>query len=174
MLPWLFVAFTVLPVVELAILISIGKTIGLAPTIALVIATGAFGAVLARHEGRRVLTAWQAAIREGRVPEEGILEGALVLVGGVLLLTPGVVTDVIGLSLFFRPTRRIIAKLVRKKLENSIASGTIRVQSFGFGGGAGPQGPRGDATGRVVSSEDVPDAAAKPGDDDVPPSGLLH
>lgn len=170
MLPWLFVAFTVLPVLELWILISIGREVGAVPTILGVVAVGALGAWLAKHEGRRVLVAWQSALREGRVPEEGILEGAMVLVGGVLLLTPGVITDIMGLSLFFRPTRRIIAKLVRKKLENSIASGTIRVQSFGFG--AGPQGPRGDATGRVVSSEDVPET--KPGDDEAPPSGLLH
>lgn len=170
MVAWLFVAFTVLPVIELALLITIGKSIGALPTILMVIGMGALGAALARHEGRRVLVAWQAAIREGRVPEEGILEGALVLTGGLLLLTPGVVTDVMGMALFFRPTRRIIAKLVRKKLENSIAAGTIRVQSFGFGG---PAQPRGDATGRVVSSEDVPPAGTG-GDDDVPPSGLLH
>ena len=167
MLVWLFILFTVLPVVELWILISIGRTVGALPTVLMVVGMGMLGAALARHEGRRVFLGWRAALQEGRVPEEGILEGALVLVGGVLLLTPGVVTDVMGILLFIRPTRRFIAAMVRKKLESSIADGTIRMQSFGFGGAA-PS--RGDATGRVVSSEDVPAKS----DNDVPPSTLLH
>lgn len=168
MLVWLFVLFTVLPVVELWLLITIGRSIGALPTVLMVVGMGALGAALARHEGRRVFHGWRSAIREGRVPEEGILEGALVLVGGVLLLTPGVVTDVMGILLFVRPTRRIIARIVRKKLEASIADGTIRMHTFGSGGA--PES-RGDATGRVVSSEDVP---PKDDDDQVPPSTLLH
>ena len=168
-LVWLFVLFTVLPVVELWLLIAIGRGIGALPTVLMVVGMGVLGATLARHEGRRVFHGWRSAIREGRVPEEGILEGALVLVGGVLLLTPGVVTDVMGILLFVRPTRRIIAGLVRRKLEASIADGTIRVQSFGSRGGSAS---RGDATGRVVSSEDVP--AKDGGDDQAPPSTLLH
>lgn len=170
MLAWLFVLFTVLPVVELWLLITIGRNIGAVPTVFMVVAMGALGAALARHEGRRVFGGWRRAIQEGRIPEEGILEGALVLTGGVLLLTPGVVTDLMGLLLFIRPTRRIIAAMVRRKLESGIASGTIRMQSFGFGGT--PAGNRGDATGRVVSSEDVP--AKSDGDDEAPPSTLLH
>ena len=170
MLVWLFVLFTVLPVIELWLLITIGKNIGALPTVLMVVGMGALGAALARHEGRRVFTGWRRAIQEGRVPEEGILEGAMVLVGGVLLLTPGVVTDIMGILLFIRPTRRFIAALVRKKLESSIADGTIRMQSFGFGGA--PTGSRGDATGRVVSSEDVPTKTG--GDDEAPPSTLLH
>lgn len=169
MLGWLFVLFTVLPVIELWLLITIGRNVGALPTVLMVVAMGALGAALARHEGTRVFRGWRAAIKEGRVPEEGILEGALVLVGGVLLLTPGVVTDIMGLLLFIRPTRRFIAGIVRRKLESSIADGSIRVQSFGFGG---PRAPRGDATGRVVSSEDVP--AKGGGDDEAPPSTLLH
>jgi UPF0716 protein FxsA len=171
-LVWLFVLFTVLPVVELWGLITIGRTIGALPTILGVVVVGAIGAGLAKHEGARVFRGWRAAITEGRVPEEGILEGALVLVGGVLLLTPGVVTDVMGLACLFRPTRRLIAARVRKKLEAKVADGSIHVQGFGFGFGTGRPASRGDATGRVVSSEDVPEKSG--GDDQAPPSTLLH
>lgn len=170
MLLWLFVLFTVVPVVELWLLITIGRSVGALPTVLLVVLTGVVGASLARHEGARVLGGWRAAIQGGRVPEEGILEGALVLVGGVLLLTPGLLTDLMGLSLLFRPTRHLVAGIVRKKLEAKIADGSIRVQGFGFGGTA--PGSRGDATGRVVSSEDVPEKSG--GDDEAPPSTLLH
>ena len=170
MLVWLFVLFTVLPVVELWLLITIGRSVGALPTVLMVVLMGALGAALARHEGSRVFRGWRAAITEGRVPEEGILEGALVLVGGVLLLTPGVVTDVMGIAFLIRPTRRLIAGIVRKKLEAKIADGSIHVQGFGFGGGR--PGSRGDATGRVVSSEDVPEKSD--GDDEAPPSTLLH
>ena len=156
MLLRLFLLFTIVPVVELWLLIAIGRSIGLLPTILLVVVTGAVGAALAKREGRRVLSGWQRALSEGRLPEEGILEGGLVLAGGVLLLTPGVVTDLMGLALLFRPSRRVVAAYVRRRLQSGIAAGTIRVHGFGFGGGAGPRSSRGDATGRVVSSEDVP------------------
>jgi UPF0716 protein FxsA len=169
-LVWLFILFTVLPVVELWVLITIGRSVGAIPTVLMVVGMGVLGAALAKREGSRVFRGWRAAIAEGRVPEEGILEGALVLVGGVLLLTPGVVTDVMGMACLFRPTRRIIAGIVRKKLEAKIADGSIRMQGFSFGGGA--RGSRGDATGRVVSSEDVPEKSG--GDDEAPPSTLLH
>ena len=171
MLLRLFLLFTIIPVVELWLLITIGRTICAWPTIALVLLTGAAGAALARHEGTRVLSGWRRAITEGRLPEEGILEGALVLVGGVLLLTPGVVTDAMGILLLVRPTRRIAAVWVRRKLEKSIADGTIRVQGFGF---TPPGASRGDATGRVVGSEEVPDTPKKTGGPDSGPSKLLH
>lgn len=169
MLAWLFILFVVMPVVELWLLITIGRSVGALPTVLLVVGTGALGAALARHEGRRVFEGWRRAAKEGRLPEEGVLESALILAGGVLLLTPGVISDLTGLALLFRPTRRVFAGLLRRKLEAKLADGSIRVQGFGFGG---PQAPRGDATGRVVSSEDVPEKSG--GDDEAPPSKLLH
>ena len=171
MLLRLFLLFTIIPVLELWLLITLGRTLGVLPTVALVIATGATGAWLAKREGRRVLDGWRSALAQGRAPDEGILEGALVLLGGVLLLTPGVVTDVTGLLLFVRPIRRVVAAWARRKLEAGIARGTIRVQTFGGFGGPPPGGPRGDATGRGVGSEDVPED--RPGGSE-PPSKLLH
>lgn len=129
----LFAAFVVLPFVELYLLIRIGRVVGLAPTLLLVIATGLLGAYLAKHQGRQVLHEWQRALSEGRVPGEGVLHGALVLLGGLLLIVPGVITDVAGLALLVPWTRRLVAQGIHRALERQIASGQVQVHGFGFG-----------------------------------------
>lgn len=123
----LFLLFTIVPVVELFLLIQIGRRIGAVPTVALVLLTGLVGAALARREGLATLARWRSALSQGRIPEEGLVGGALVLVGGVLLVTPGVITDVVGLALLFGPTRRRIAPLVRRWVAARMADGTVRV-----------------------------------------------
>lgn len=165
----LFLLFTLIPLVEVFLLVQVTRATSLATTFFFVIATGFLGAYFAKREGARVIREWQAATRSGRMPSEGILGGVLVLVGGTLLVAPGVLTDVVGLLLLIPPTRRAIAPLVRRWLERRIAEGSIHVSGFRRGPG-GPQGPgaapgRGrvedggsDAPirGRVVSSEDEP------------------
>ena len=99
MLGKLLLLFTVIPVVELYLLITIGQNVGAGPTIALVLVTGFLGAWLARREGSRVLRSWQGSLARGEIPKEGVISSVLVLVGGVLLVTPGVVTDAMGLVL---------------------------------------------------------------------------
>lgn len=144
----LALAFVVLPLVELALLIRIGQFMGVWPTLALVVMTGMAGAALARREGLRVLIRFQAELAAGRVPGEALLDGISVLMGGVLLLTPGVLTDAAGIALLFPPTRRWIQRRVRSRLEAGIRSGALRVvvldpAGFGrpFGGpGGGPHG----------------------------------
>lgn len=106
---WLFLLFTALPLLDLWVLLHIGRALGLWSTVALVLATGLAGAWLAKAEGLRVLRDWQRALAEGRLPDEGVLSGALVLAGGLLLVTPGVITDALGLVLLFPPTRRLAA-----------------------------------------------------------------
>ena len=101
--------FTLVPVLELYLLIAVGGAIGAPATIGLVLATGLLGAVLAKREGMRVLRAWQEAMARGQIPEEGLASSLLVLVGGVLLVTPGVLTDVVWLALLAPPTRRALA-----------------------------------------------------------------
>jgi UPF0716 protein FxsA len=112
----LFLAFTLVPIVDLWLLLRIGGRLGLVPTVALVVGTGLLGAWLARREGARVLQGWRRAMADGRLPEEGVLSGALVLAGGVLLVTPGVLTDVAGLALLLPPTRRVAADGLRRWL----------------------------------------------------------
>ncbi|MFW5921071.1 MAG: FxsA family protein [Polyangiales bacterium] len=138
----LLLLFTAVPLVELYLLLLVGSLLGFWPTVGIVLLTGMVGAWLAKSEGLRVLRRWQAALGEGRVPEEGVLDGLLVLVGGVLLVTPGVLTDVLGLALLVSPSRRAIARVVRRRVERKIEQGQIRVVSYGPGMGERPPEPR--------------------------------
>ncbi len=119
----LLLLFTVVPLVELYLLLVLGRAMGLWPTVGLVLATALLGTLLAKREGLRVWRSWREALSRGELPEEGILGGVLVLVGGVLLITPGVLTDLTGILLLIPPSRRFVAKLVRARLEKSIAEG---------------------------------------------------
>jgi UPF0716 protein FxsA len=121
------------PVVELALLIQIGRSVGLVPTIVLVVSTGAAGAWLARAEGLRVLYAFQREAMSGRLPGKSLLDGACVLVGGVMLVTPGVLTDLFGLALLLPASRRWIQRRVVAALERRIREGSLRVVTFGAG-----------------------------------------
>ena len=125
--------FVLLPVVEIVLLIQMGQLVGFWPTVAFVILTGWAGAALARMEGMRVLARFQQELAMGRIPGEAILDGASVLVGGAFLLAPGVLTDLTGLALLFPPTRRVIQRWVRKRLERSIKNGSLRVMTTAGG-----------------------------------------
>lgn len=127
----LVLLFTVVPLVELWLLLFIGGHIGFFPTVALTIFTAFLGAFLAKREGRRVFHEWQKAVSELRVPDEGVLSGILVLVGAVTLVTPGILTDITGLLLLFPPTRRRIADVLRKRLESKFKSGSSSSSSSG-------------------------------------------
>jgi UPF0716 protein FxsA len=117
----LLLLFTVVPVVELYLLITLGQHMGAEATIALVLGTGFLGAWLAKREGARVLRSWQGSMAKGEIPKEGVVSSVLVLLGGVLLVTPGVITDVTGLVLLVPWTRRLVANAVRKRLEQRLA-----------------------------------------------------
>lgn len=132
---YLFLAFIVLPLVELYLLVGIGHQIGLAPTLGYLLVMALLGSSLAKREGRRVMRSWQASAAEGRVPEEGILSGALVLVGGLLLILPGVISDALGLFLLIPPTRRWVVGRLRRALERRMQSGSVHVTSFRWGSG---------------------------------------
>jgi UPF0716 protein FxsA len=136
----LFLLFTLVPLVELFLLIEIGGVVGVLPTIGLIAATGMLGAYLAKREGRRALASYQQALANGKMPEDGIISALLILVGGVLLIAPGVITDVLGLALMIPPIRRGVAKLVMRRVEARIGTGDLRVMHIGpgFGPGCGP------------------------------------
>ena len=138
MLALLALAFIVVPIAELFVLFRLGREIGLLPTLALVLFTGFAGAVLARAQGLRTLRAMQREMLEGRVPGREILDGLAVLVGGALLLTPGLITDLMGLALLFPPTRRVIQGAARRWLERATRRGTVRVSFLGWGPVPGP------------------------------------
>ena len=125
----LLILFIAVPLVELALLIKLGNAIGLWPTIFIVIATGVLGAALARSQGTRVISAIRAEVAEGRPPTESLLNGLMVLVGGVVLLTPGLLTDLLGFSLLVPFTRnwfrKKLSSRLRKYAERNSSSATI-------------------------------------------------
>jgi UPF0716 protein FxsA len=153
----LFVLFIVVPIVELAVIIQIGQAIGVLPTIALLIADSVLGAALMRSQGRAAWLRFNAALAEGRVPGREVMDGALVIFGGALLLTPGFMSDVLGLVLLLPPTRAIVRKvLVARYGSRLVATAASGAQSRMFGFGARP---------RRSAYDDVVDSSAR----EVPP-----
>ncbi len=107
----LLLIFTIVPIVELALLIEIGSYIGILPTVVLVAITGIVGATLARNQGLIVVTKIRNKLSMGEIPTSDVIEGLLILVGGVTLLTPGILTDITGFLLIIPFTRPLFAKL---------------------------------------------------------------
>lgn len=97
--------FLVLPIAELAVLIAVGKQIGLGPAILLLVAVSIAGGMLARREGIQVWQRFRQTMAAGQIPSTEVVDGFLILFGAALLLTPGFITDVLGLFLLFPPTR---------------------------------------------------------------------
>ncbi len=116
----LFVAFVVMPLVEIYVLIQVGQVIGAWPTILLLVADSMLGAWIVRREGARAWRALNEALASGRMPATELADGALILVGGALMLTPGFVTDILGALVvlpFTRPVaRRMLAQVVSRRL----------------------------------------------------------
>ncbi len=106
----LLLLFTVVPLVELGLLIQLGRVIGLVPTIAIVLSTGFAGAALARWQGLATIRRVQTDMAAGRVPAEALVDGLLILVAGALLLTPGLLTDAVGFLLLIPPTRAAVRR----------------------------------------------------------------
>lgn len=123
----LLVLFIVVPAIELWGLISIGKVIGGWNTVALVILTGAVGAWLAKQQGLQVLRTVQFQLSRGQMPTETLMDGALVLAGGVMLMSPGFISDVIGLLFLIPYTRLIVRHLLKRWLWSMISSGRIQL-----------------------------------------------
>lgn len=135
----LLLAFVVLPVLEIYVIIQVGHVIGAWWTVALLIADSVVGSWLVRREGSRAFEALRVALSSGRMPAKELADGALILVGGTLMIAPGFVTDLAGFFLilpFTRPlARRVLATVVARRLLGP------RGGSNGTRPGAGPQGP---------------------------------
>lgn len=131
MLGYLILLFTLVPIMELALLIKIGQYIGVFYTLTLVIVTGVLGAILAREQGFRTLKKIESEINLGVMPSEQILDGVLILCGGILLLTPGLITDIIGFLVLIPLTRDLIKQWLKKKIKTIMDEGrVIRLTSF--------------------------------------------
>jgi UPF0716 protein FxsA len=112
MVPILVLAFIVVPLAELAVIIAVGDVIGLLPTLVLLLGISIAGAWLAKREGLAAWGRFQLAVAEGRMPNVEVADGAMVLLAGALLLTPGFLTDVAGVLLLLPPTRAALRRLV--------------------------------------------------------------
>src|SRR4051794_7382463 len=106
----LILVFIVVPIAELYVIIQVGQAIGALPTIAILIADSVLGSLLLRAQGRTAWHRFRAAMAEGRVPAREVLDGALVIFGGAFLITPGFITDVIGIFLLLPPTRAVMRR----------------------------------------------------------------
>ena len=153
----LFIAFIVVPIVEIYVLIQVGQVIGPWWTILLLIADSILGSWLIKREGGRAWRALRAALDSGRMPAKELADGALILIGGTLMLSPGFVTDAFGILLilpFTRPLfRRLLATVVTNKL---LVVGTGAAAGFAGPGnarrpGPGPEGPV--VQGEVIDEE---------------------
>lgn len=123
----LFALFTIVPLLELALLIQLGEKIGPLNTILVVIMTGVLGAALARSQGFRLVTQIQMELASGRLPGDSLIDGAFVLAGGLLLLTPGLITDTIGFVFLLPATRAILKTRAKTYFRNKIKTGEIHV-----------------------------------------------
>lgn len=123
----LLVIFIVVPIVELYVLLEVGGLIGIGPTIALILITGIAGAYLTRAQGFNILRRIQFEMSQGRLPAEHLLDGAMVLTGGIVLLTPGFCTDLLGFFLLVPFTRSIIKRFARLWLQRLIDKGSITI-----------------------------------------------
>jgi UPF0716 protein FxsA len=116
MLPVLLLAFIVVPLAELYVIIQVGQWLGVLPTIAILLADSILGSLLMRAQGRLAWMRFSEAVQAGRPPAREVLDGGLVLLGGAFLLTPGFLSDVLGLALLLPPTRALFRRLLARRL----------------------------------------------------------
>lgn len=167
MVPVLFTAFLLVPLAEIYVILQVGHVLGFWLTLALLLGGSVLGAALVKHEGMRAWRTLKAALAAGRIPGREMADAGLVLAGGVLLLTPGFLTDAVGFVLvlpFTRPlARRVLTFLALRRV---LPLGTTRLRrGTGARGGAGPGA---SGSGIVIEGETLPPRS--PGTTTRPPS----
>ncbi len=159
--PWrrlIFLALLVVPVVEIAVIIAVGKVIGGWPTVALLLLESLAGAWLVRREGARTWRALNTALSTGAMPSRELADAALVLIGGTLLLTPGFVTDIVGFFFILPFTRPIARRLLESAVRSRLLAGSLVVQN-----GAMPRARPGAWPGQSTGPMPGPNPDASPG-----------
>jgi UPF0716 protein FxsA len=127
----LVLLFIVVPVVELYLIIQVGGAIGVIPTLAILIGDALLGSFLLRHQGRAAWVRFNRALAENRIPTREVLDGVLVIFGGAFLLTPGFLTDIVGLVLLIPPTRALVRGGLGRVMKGRLSVGT-RSASWGY------------------------------------------
>lgn len=116
---WIFLALVLVPIIEIALFIEVGGFLGLWPTIAIVILTAFLGTVLLRRQGLATLADLQGRLQQGQDPSSTIAHGAMILIAGIVLLTPGFFTDAIGFLLLVPPIRASIIRTIGQRMTAS-------------------------------------------------------
>jgi UPF0716 protein FxsA len=149
----LLLLFTVVPIVELALLVWLGGQIGFLPTVALIAGTAVLGSYLAHREGLSAYARFRDRLATGGLPGNELTDGIIILVAGAFLLTPGVLTDVVGFLGLLPPTRAVIKRIVLQRVRRGVQSGSVRVATWAAP--PPPADPAPDATpgGEVVDVE---------------------
>jgi UPF0716 protein FxsA len=122
----LVLLFIVVPIAELAVVIQVGQAIGVWWTVAILVLDSILGSVLMRAQGRTSWRRFNEAIGAGKVPAREVLDGALVIFGGLLLLTPGFITDFLGLLLLIPPTRALVRAVLARRLTHRMVASMSR------------------------------------------------
>jgi UPF0716 protein FxsA len=122
----LLALFIVVPLAELYVILKVGDAIGAVWTIALLAADSVLGSILLRAQGRSVWRRFNEALAAGRMPHREVMDGVLVIFGGAFLITPGFLTDIVGLLLLLPPTRSVIRRLVARRLGRRVSVGVTR------------------------------------------------
>lgn len=126
--------FVAVPIIEIYVIISVGRVIGAIPTLLLLVAESILGGWLVKHEGKRAWTALTQALQTGTMPGKQLADAALILVGGTLLLTPGFVTDVFGFFFVLPVTRPLARRLLTVVITRRVLSRAARSYSTERGG----------------------------------------
>lgn len=158
----LFVAFVVVPIVEIYVIVRVGGILGVLPTVGILLAVSVLGAWLVRREGRRAWRALNEAVGQGQMPGSELADAALVLVGGVLLLTPGFVTDALGFCLVLPPVRPLVRRVLfwlARRRARVLAARSGHAGAAGQGPGSQGQDP---GSQRVVRGEIIDDDRDEP------------
>ncbi len=123
----LFILFTLVPLLELYLLIKVGSHLGAEATILLIVLTGGVGALMARMQGFQVIVQIRERLREGVLPAAELLAGGLIVVGGLLLVTPGLLTDVVGLALLLPFVRSRVVVWIKDFMRRKIQEGHVHI-----------------------------------------------
>ncbi len=157
----LVAALVIVPIVEIYVLLQVGQLLGVLQTVVLLVVMSLLGAYLLRREGARTWRAFRTALASGRLPAAEVADGALVILGGALLLTPGFATDAFGLLCVLPPTRAVLRRLLTRQVARRLTVGTVL-------GGARRSSSRRRPPDGVVDGEVV-----RPPDEPGRPSGTL-
>jgi UPF0716 protein FxsA len=158
----LVILFVLVPIAEIYVIIQVGQAIGALWTVLILIVDSLIGARLVSWQGRRAWAAFQSALTAGRIPHREVLDGVLIILGGAFLLTPGFLTDAVGLLLLIPPTRAAFRRLLTRMMLRPTRLGWARVVG-------NPRAPRPQPTARPETPTPPPALPPSPPDAGEPP-----